>query len=303
MLADAELNRLIGTGLGRLAAVAMLCALVSCATPGIDTAAPGAVSGQPAFAVQPPVGLPPDKTAYLGGQVASALSSHGISIAPAPDAPARYKLLGYCSAADGGGSTSVVCVWDTNTSDGTRANRIVTEESVRGSSASNPWSVVGNQTLGRMAETVAGKVAAWLPSAPAAPATGISLAPSGGFSLGNGPANAVALTGVTGAPGDGNRALARAMTSALRSNNIPVTRANPNAFRLAGTVQLGPPEGGEQELLIDWTLTTAGGASLGTVSQRNRVPVGALDRTWGATADTSAVAAAKGIIQLMPNRG
>jgi hypothetical protein len=282
--------------LGHLAILGALIALGACATPGIDTTPSDA--GLPAIAVQAPVGLSRDHTTRLGNQLIQALLQRGVEVAPAPESPARFKLQGVCSASGGGQSTSVACVWDALTSAGTRAHRIVTEETVGGASPGDPWSVVGDDTISGIAVSVADKIAAWLPGASSGGSSLFAL-PSLP-SLGSGPAATVALAGVSGAPGDGNEALARAMSTALRGQNIPVTGANPRAHRLAATVALADAGGGEQGITIEWTLTDPQGISLGTITQRNRVPAGSLNGPWGATAETSAAAAARGVIELLP---
>jgi hypothetical protein len=298
-----DLARWSRDGLRRLALAAALALPAACATPGVDTA-PVTGGGLAQIALQAPIGLPPDKTARLGDQLISALQGRGVSMAATAAAPARFKLQGFCSAADSGRDTSIACVWDATGGDGQRVQRIVTEETVSGSAPANPWSVVGNATLDRIAVAVADKVAAWLPGTGGAQSGGgFSLPSLSSLGLTGGSAPPVTVSGVTGAPGDGNQSLARAMASALRSENIPVTGASGRAFRLAGSVQLADGAPRQQSVTIEWSLTDPQGNARGSITQRNEVPRGALNGAWGETATASAAAAAKRVVELLPRGG
>ena len=63
---------------------------------------------------------------------------------------------------------------------------------------------------------------------------------------------------------------------------------------------MGQSKDGKQPIQIDWNVIDPAGKKLGTVSQKNEVPQGSLDGTWGKTADAAAAAAAQGIIKLLP---
>ncbi len=111
---------------------------------------------------------------------------------------------------------------------------------------------------------------------------------------------ALAVNPVTGAPGDGNRALLRAMMAALRAAGAPVTEdASAAQLALTGTVRVDPADGDRQRVRIVWTVATADGEELGTASQDSDVPAGSLDGPWGAVADDVAAAAVPGIAQIV----
>ena len=281
------------TALRRLAVAIALVMTAACASTGLDTVStlPG---GLPQISVQTPIGLSQSLTTRAGDRLISALQSRGVSVSPAPDAPARYKLQGYCSASGNGRETGIACVWDATTAESERAQRIVTEDTVSGSDASDPWSVVTPATMDRIADAVAAKVAAWLNQSPVARSGGgLSLPTLSSLGLTSGSYPPVMVTGVRGAPGDGNAALARAMASALRTRNVPVTGTNARAFQLVGTVALSGGSGATQQVTIEWALSDSQGNPRGTVTQRNEIPRGALDGAWGATANASAAAAAQ----------
>ena len=65
---------------------------------------------------------------------------------------------------------------------------------------------------------------------------------------------------------------------------------------------MGPGKDGKQPITIDWSVTDPPGKKLGTVSQKNEIPQGSLDGSWGKTADAAAAAAAQGIVKLLPSQ-
>ena len=112
--------------------------------------------------------------------------------------------------------------------------------------------------------------------------------------------NAVAMTSVTGSPGNGNRELLGAMRGVMRKAGWPVlTRPRNDALIVTGKVKLAPPAGKTQKVALAWTVRTPDGKVLGTVRQANNVPAGSLDRGWGAAAKMVSQAAAVGIFKLV----
>jgi hypothetical protein len=107
---------------------------------------------------------------------------------------------------------------------------------------------------------------------------------------------------VSGAPGDGNTALASALNRELVRQGMPLDRQTGQAYRVEGQVALGPVKDGKQTIQIDWRVKDAKGAAVGTVTQKNAIPPGSLDGAWGQTADAAAAAAAQGILKLLPQQ-
>ncbi len=104
-----------------------------------------------------------------------------------------------------------------------------------------------------------------------------------------------------GAPGDGDQALATAMSAALRQAQVSLADfpgAVPN-FVVEVTVGVTPPSAGKQKVSINWTLNKPDGGQLGQVKQENDVNAGSLDKVWGLTAYDAANAAAPGITALI----
>jgi hypothetical protein len=104
------------------------------------------------------------------------------------------------------------------------------------------------------------------------------------------------VAGVTGAPGDGNASLRRAMSVALAGKSLRLADAKDKAaFTLQGDVEMGVPDNGAQTIKIVWTVQGIDGEVLGRAQQNNAVPAGSLDGRWGQTAAFVAAAALDGI--------
>jgi hypothetical protein len=111
----------------------------------------------------------------------------------------------------------------------------------------------------------------------------------------------LAVRKVTGAPGDGGRALPRAMDFALRRVHVAVAEKadGRESFVLTGRVELSPPASGHQHVKVNWALLRADGSQIGEINQENAVPAGSLDGPWGDIAFAVANAAAPGVAQLI----
>ncbi len=105
---------------------------------------------------------------------------------------------------------------------------------------------------------------------------------------------------VTGAPGDGNASLRRAMAVALGGGGVRLTNNPVEAiFTLDGTVEMGAPENNAQSIRIVWQVKDVDGQVVGSARQSNVVAAGSLDGTWGRTAAFVAAAATEGIIKVV----
>jgi hypothetical protein len=112
---------------------------------------------------------------------------------------------------------------------------------------------------------------------------------------------AVLVPLVTGAPGDGSRSLASAIQRELSLKGVALTdRATGPAYRVEGTVIMGSAQENKQTIQIEWLVRDPAGKKLGSVSQKNEIPAGSLDGTWGKIADQAAAAATQGIVKLLP---
>ena len=111
-----------------------------------------------------------------------------------------------------------------------------------------------------------------------------------------------AFIDVAGAPGDGEQALERALSSRLLDEGFAI-RSMPaaDAYEIQGTVRMAPASRGKENVRIDWTIFGPEGTRLGNVTQVKEIRKGSLDRHWGAAADAAADAAANDILKLLPH--
>jgi uncharacterized lipoprotein YmbA len=111
----------------------------------------------------------------------------------------------------------------------------------------------------------------------------------------------IAVHQATGAPGDGDQALATAMAAALRRAQVSLADfpgAVPS-YVVEVRVAVTPPLSGKQKVSIAWTLNRPNGEQIGQVKQENAVEAGSLNKVWGLTAYDAANAAAPGITALL----
>ena len=88
------------------------------------------------------------------------------------------------------------------------------------------------------------------------------------------------------------------MTLAKDGNRVGA-KAGGTAYLVAGTVKLDPPVAGQQLIAIDWAVLFPDLKEIGTIRQRNAVPAGSLDGSWGRIADLIAQAAAPEVAGLI----
>jgi hypothetical protein len=109
-----------------------------------------------------------------------------------------------------------------------------------------------------------------------------------------------AYVSVAGAPGDGEQALAAALSRQLAGRGLkPATAFQANVYEVQGTVRVAPAKG-KQSVTIVWVVLGPDGTQLGITRQTKEVRKGSLDKKWGAAADAAAAAAAEDIAKLIP---
>jgi hypothetical protein len=289
------------------------------------------------IALAPVIGAPDPVSKQLVSQLTGAMEKQRVSIAPDRDAKADYMLRGYIVAARDKSNTKVSYIWDVTDPTGKRVNRVTGEEVVASTNPKDPWASVSAAVTQNIADKTASQLGTWLPSQKgAAVASGGSSSSSTPAAVGGPTASPVAtqsagdsdsekpqraavsststasiarsgdvaavVPSVTGAPGDGNAALAAALQGELSRQGVAVTELAASAYRVEGKVIIGAAKEGKQAIQIDWRVKDPQGKALGTVSQKNEIPEGSLDGTWGKTADAAAAAAAQGIVKLLPQQ-
>jgi hypothetical protein len=114
----------------------------------------------------------------------------------------------------------------------------------------------------------------------------------------------VRVLAVTGAPGDGNRALTAGMRRALGESQIVLVDApDATTMTVIGSVEISAPAEGKQRIVIRWVVKGPGGEQLGDLEQANDIRAGALNGAWGGVAHVIAIAASEGVLQLINRAG
>jgi hypothetical protein len=299
--------------------------------------APSPVSNQTAkFQIAPVIGSPENVAHDLQSELATAIGRNGATVATSTNATGEYVIRGYVVAAREHTKAKISYIWDVTDQTGKRVHRITGEEVALGA-GKDPWAAVTPQVVKSIADKTAKQIASWLPgstgvvasnggasssgamnssgSSVAANATAAKnpyamasnakpqqLAPTTGSIGTSGPITAV-VPMVTGAPGDGGSTLTSAIQRELSKNGLNLATApGGQTYKVEGKVAMGESKDGKQPIQIDWNVLDPNGKKLGTVSQKNEVPQGSLDGSWGRTADAAAAAAAQGIIKLLPQK-
>ncbi len=303
--------------------------------PAAVAAKPAAVAR---VALAPVVGAPDGVAQQLTTQMTQAAEKNRLQVVTSADRP-DYTLRGYIVAARDKAGTKVSYIWDVNDATGKRVNRITGEEVVGGTpNARDPWANVSAAVTQSIADKTTSSLGAWAPSqtpaaapaggtppsatpaqtpavAQAAPPAAAPAATPAAERAARAPAASNTTTAavpapsgevtavvpqVQGAPGDGNAALSAALQKELSRQGIALVDKPGSSYRVEGKVVMGQTADGKQPIQIDWRVKDPQGKPLGTVSQKNEIPPGSLDSSWGKTADAAAAAAAQGILKLLP---
>jgi hypothetical protein len=295
---------------------------------GTDTQVLSQQTVQPAPApsritIAPVIGAPEAVGKQLTAQLTQDLEQKSIPVAKAPTDRADFTLRGYIVAAREKAGTKVSYIWDVTDPTGKRVNRITGEELASQTDSRDPWSAVTPAVMQSITSKTATALGGWVQSQeavasanPAAqqvqtaalPGSAAQAAPmpppAATASIGREGAVSAIVPSVTGAPGDGSVSLTSALQQELSRGGVALAdRQSANTYRIEGKVKLGPAQDGKQPIQIDWLVKDPHGKQLGTVSQKNEIPQGSLDGSWGKVADAAAAAAAQGILKLLPNKG
>lgn len=282
-------------------------------------------------AFAPVIGAPAKVSAKFNELLAASAGQKNMPVVAPKDA--EYTVRGYLVAASDPKGTKLSYMWDVSD----RANkrkRMQGEELIEGKKGGDPWALVDEAAMQRVAAKAVDEIAAYIPKgapvspdAAAAPAPGAASAPTASASpvvpaslAGDGEAassaggtvlaaqtpapgaEAVAVVEpVTGAPGDGQDSLTAAMRRHLQQAGVKVgSGGGSNAYTVRGTVEMGSAVDGQQPITIQWMVVDPSGKALDkAVVQRNKVAQGSLDGQWGQVADLAAGEAAKSIAKLI----
>jgi hypothetical protein len=108
------------------------------------------------------------------------------------------------------------------------------------------------------------------------------------------------IDAIKGAPGDGNKALARALQGVLPLKGVRVAATKDKSeWRIEGRVKVVAHAKNQDVVTLIWRVLDAKGKEAGTITQENAVPRGRLAKPWAEIAGFAAEAAAEGIAQLL----
>jgi hypothetical protein len=114
-------------------------------------------------------------------------------------------------------------------------------------------------------------------------------------------AGRLAYVTVAGAPGDGDQALAAALSRQLEARGLkPATAFQANIYEVQGTVRVTQAAKGKETIVIVWVLLGPDGNQIGVTRQTKDIRKGSLDKAWGKAAEAAAGAAAQDIVKLIP---
>lgn len=273
---------------------------------------------------------PPDALGkQLQQEFAATLEQQRVAVVHKKDERADFYLRPYVLAAKEKKGTKVSYVLDVSDPSGKRVNRFAGEETAPASPSADPWAAITPTVAQAVAAKATGSFVAWLPNAHSPvvadkappPPVGVGVqksevasnpparkkaalasasAPTTGSIAKEGNLTAL-VPAVTGAPGDGSTSLTAAIQRQLQTKGVALAdRPTPAAYRVEGVVTMGATRDGKQPIQIEWIVKDPQGKKLGTVSQKNDIPEGSLDGTWGGVAEQAASAAVQGILKLLP---
>lgn len=340
-------------------------------SPTATVAADGApVSQQKPIALAPVIGAPAKVSTKMNELLTASASQRSLTVVPPKEA--EYTVRGYLVAAPDQQGTKLSYIWDISDKSNGRRKRLQGDELIAGKKGGDPWALVDDAAIQRVADKTADDLVNWL----ATEGQGGAVASAGGDSSNatasantssNAPVTTAAapanepqqqrqrrpqpqpqlqaaapqavqpapqpqaaapvqpkpdnavlaaqtptastdsggtvavVPAVTGAPGDGEQSLTEAMRRYLRQAGVKlVDNGGPNAYTVRGSVQMGNAEGGQQPITIRWLVVDPSGKAMEkAVVQRNKVPEGSLDGSWGQVADLAASEAARSVAKLL----
>lgn len=308
-----------------VAAMALL-ATASCGTWGDEAENPVDVTtlnvARPGLAVAPIIGAPVDASARLTEIISSAASARGVPLALDNMAAGfDYVLEGTASARQTPQGTVLAFAWDLTDANGIRQHRFIDTQIVPTRSPQVAWSTAGNASLSRVAMQVADELAGFygqqavLANAgtyvgDASSITTAALPPTGAPSA---PAPApVDLTGpitlhlreVAGEPKSAQPILGPALRRAFQNKGANLLAApEPGILLVTGSMVVRPSSAGGDMVTLQWDVTRAGGAPVGSIVQERLFAPGQINAGWTQAAPAAAEEAVRAVYALVsPDR-
>jgi hypothetical protein len=242
-------------------------------------------------AVAPVEGTPAAVADKLGAAVVRALLKRDIPASDKTISLGSYQLRGgLVEAPPENGNATVTAYWRLLDAKG----RLVGEHSTKLAAKTADWEAENSKPIERLAALSVDGVAPLIEEE--APKESKAPAPSDNDAL----RVRVAVRPLTGAPGDGGKALANAVKAVLRQQELAIVESGQKPdLTVDGEVDVSPARVDKQHVKILWRVRRADGAEIGTVGQENDVPKGLLDGPWGDLSYNIALAAGDGLMQLV----
>lgn len=223
--------------------------------------------------------------------LAAALTARGVNATATYDGRELRLLRGFASIDNSGSLSDLLAItWQVIGPGGRIAAHAVQQIEV----PKNRWTRGDSSTLGLVLNGSADLVAAALLGFEAPQVESqTAAAPQGPVSL--------RLAGFSGAPGDGNESLPRALTAALtRTGYILADPGATDAYEIVGRMEVRPSiTGGGEDVTLVWEVFDPTGKRLGQAAQSNTIPEGSLNGAWGDTAPAIAAGALEGIEEIL----
>jgi|GEM_PF-6801817 len=274
---------------------------------------------RPGLAIAPVIGAPLDASTRLTGSISAAAAARGVPLAEDNRAAGfDYVLEGTASARQTPQGTVLAFAWDLTDADGIRQHRFIDTQVVPTRSPGVAWSQAGNASLAQVAQTVADELAgfyslqaALLPvPGPASAITTAALPPTG-VPAPQAPAP-VELTGpitlhlreVAGEPRNGQPVLGPALRRAFQEKGANLLASpEPGVLLVTGSMVVRPSSAGGDMVTLQWDVTRAGGAPLGSIVQERLFPSGQIMSAWSEAGIEAANEAVRAVYALVsPDR-
>ena len=304
-----------------VAALALL-ATASCGTWGDEAENPVDVTtlniARPGLAVAPIIGAPIEANARLTETISNAAAARGVPLARDNQAAGfDYVLEGTASARQTPQGTVLAFAWDLTDADGIRQHRFVDTQIVPTRSPEVAWSSAGNASLSQVAMQVADELAGFYGQQAAlnvpGGASGITTAalpPTGTPSPQQ--QAPVDLTGpitlhlreIAGEPKSSQPVLGAALRRAFQSKGANLLAApEPGILLVTGSMVVRPSSAGGDMVTLQWDITRAGGAPVGSIVQERLFEPGQIATAWNEAAPAAAQDAARAVYALVsPDR-
>jgi len=266
----------------------------------------GSITETASIVLEPVEGLPPGFEDGLLSEIAGVAQEEDIPLTTTQNARAADRLRGSFEAIPRGNQIMGQINWRLETAGGFLIDRFTSGAILPGYDGTGEqiFEVTDQSWQQAIAAATSGPLSDVIDARPAAAARLAGL--PGTEAIVSGPP--ILVPAITGAPGDGNISLTRAVRLILtEEGNYAIDPANPpadytgeDAHTVRGEVLLGAiaPDGG-QVITIAWDLYAPDGAHLGHIAQENLIEAGSLDGPWGEIAIYAGMGAVEGIMSLL----